>query len=50
MTVKQEDATVQVIASTSAQILGSGPITLTATVLDSAASSYTGTHVVPGLN
>jgi len=44
LTVNREDASVQVSAASSAQILGTGPITLTATVRDSAASGYTGVN------
>lgn len=44
LTVAQEDATVQLSADSSAQVLGTGPITLTATVRDSAASGYTGAN------
>jgi len=44
LTVNQEDATVEMSASSAAQILGPSPITLTATVRDSAASGYTGSN------
>jgi len=44
VTVNREDATVEMSASSNAQIVGSGPITLSATVRDSAASGYSGSN------